>query len=273
MLKKVTKGQNFRYGFYFVPAHDRLRAIKDAGFDETMFWWGTEYEQTDGSRLDLFDFSQKIGLQVTTCHFPSTHADWLWYDDERATQYISQFENACKECGERSIKFLVTHLTRKLITPEPNENGIANFAKMLESAQKYNVVIALENTRFLRYNDYILQHFSNPYIGFCFDCGHANCYTPNEKPLEKYGEMLVTTHIHDNIGAVGETPDLHHLMGEGIVNYDDVFARLKHFGAQHYNLESYCNETSRYFGKLDYKQYMSLSYEKLSAQLKKNGVE
>lgn len=272
MSLKVTKGQNFRFGFYSVPAADRLRAIKDAGFDETMFWWGDEFEYTDGSRFELFDFAQTIGLQVTTCHFPSTHADWLWYSDERAAQYVAQFETACKECGERGVKYLVTHLTRKLITPEPNENGVVNFAAMLDSARKHNVVIAIENTRFLRYNDYILHRFSDAHIGFCFDCGHANCYTPKEKPLEKYGEMLVTTHIHDNLGAVGDTPDLHHLMGEGIVDYDYVFSRLKYFGSKHYNLESYCNETSRYFGKLDYKQFLNLSFETLSSQMKKSGI-
>ncbi len=272
MSGKVTKGQNFRCGFYDVPPTERLRAIKDAGFDETMFWWGDEYEDTDGSRFDLFDFAKKIGLDIVTCHFPSTNAHHLWLAGSEGASYVKQFDGACKECGERGVKYLVLHLTRKLITPEPNETGVANFAGMLDSAKKYGVTIALENTRFLRYNDYILQHFDGPAIGFCFDSGHANCYTPNEQPLEKYGKMLVTTHLHDNIGAIGSTPDLHHLMGEGTVNFDKVFDRLKHYDVRHLNLESYCNETSCYYNKLNLREFLQLSYQKLSAQAEKFGL-
>ena len=270
-MQQIKKGQNFRCGFYDVPPVTRLAAIKNAGFDETMFWWGDEYESTDGSRFELYDNAIKLGLGVNTCHFPSTHADLLWYDNDDATRYVKQFDTACKECGERGIKNLVLHLTLRLITPPPNEHGIVNFAKMLNSAEKYGVVIAIENTRFLNYNDIILQNFTSPYIGFCFDSGHANCYTPNEDPLTKYGKMLVTTHIHDNRGATGDDkPDEHHLMGEGIVDFDKVFAKLKKWDVKRLNLESYCNQTSRYYGKLSCEQFLKLSYDTLTKQMEKS---
>ena len=271
--QQIKKGQNFRFGFYDVSPEERLAAIKNAGFDETMFWWGDEFESIDGSRLKLFDTALKVGLEVHTCHFPSTHADHLWYGGEVGDSYVKQFDEALRECGERGVSNLVLHLTRKTITPEPNEYGVANFAKMLDSAEKYGVVIAIENTRFLRYNDFILQRFHSPYIGFCFDSGHANCYTPKENPLEKYGKMLVTTHIHDNMGPTGEEmPDKHHLMGEGTVDFDKIFAGLKKFNATHYNLESYCNESSRYYGKLNHEQYLQLSFETLTRRMAKSGI-
>lgn len=271
-VSDVKKGQNFRCGFYEVSPERRMKAIAEAGFDETMFWWGDEYEQTDGTRFELFDMAVKFGLGVNTCHFPSTNADYLWYGDERAEKYVKQFNQACCECGERGIKNLVLHLTKKLITPEPNEYGPVNFARMLDSAKRNNIVIAIENTRFLRYNDFILQRFPNePNIGFCYDCGHNNAYTHDELPLEKYGSMLVTTHIHDNLGPNGTPPDQHHLMGEGVIDFDRVFARLKHYGAKRYNLESYCNETSKYYGKLSVEEYLNLSYKTLSEQMEKTG--
>ena len=274
MTSGVKKGQNFRCGFYDISSEIRLTAIKSVGFDETMFWWGDEYEYTDGSRFKLFDLALQAGLNVNTCHFPSTHADYLWYDGELGQSYVKQFSDACKECGERGIKNLVLHLTKKFITPEPNENGINNFAGMLDAAKRYDVVIAIENTRFLRYNDYILKRFGqDDNVGFCYDCGHNNAYTPNEQPLEKYGDMLVTTHVHDNLGAVGAEPDQHHLMGEGNIDYDKVFARLKHFNVQRINLESYCNETSKYFGKLTVDEYLNLSYKVLSEQMEKSDIK
>lgn len=272
-FSNVTKGQNFRFGFYDVPSSERLKLIKEAGFDQTMFWWGDEFEDTDGSRFDLYDCAVKNGLDVVTCHFPSTNAHWLWMDGEEGKSYVKQFDSACKECGERKIKYLVLHLTRKLITAEPNQKGLDNFSRMLDSARKNGIVIAIENTRFLRYNDYILQHFHDSAIGFCFDSGHANCYTPNEQPLEKYGKMLVTTHIHDNIGPVGNEPDQHHLIGEGVVDFGKVFERLKHFGVRHINLESYCNETSRYYRKLTAEQFLRLSFETLTQTMEKSQLK
>ena len=83
--------------------------------------------------------------------------------------------------------------------------------------------------------------------------------------------MLVTTHIHDNVGAVGDTPDQHHLMGEGNVDFDNIFARLKHFNVKRINLESYCNQTSKYFGVLSMDEYMDLSYATLTKQMEKSG--
>lgn len=127
----------------------------------------------------------------------------------------------------------------------------------------------------MRYNDFILERFGrcDANIGFCFDSGHANAYTPNELPLEKYGDMLVTTHIHDNVGPVGEAPDQHHLMGEGIVNFDNVFAGLKRFNVKRINLESYCNPTSRYYGVLSMDEYIERSFATLSKQMDKSGIE
>ena len=272
--QKATTGQNFRCGFYEVSPRRRMAAIKKAGFDETMFWWGDEFEQTDGTRFELFDLAAELGLGVNTCHFPSTNADDLWYGGERGKKYVEHFAAACKECGERGIRNLVLHLTRKTVTPEPNGYGVVNFAEMLEAAQQNNVVIAIENTRFLRYNDFILENFPNcPNIGFCYDSGHHNAYTPNEQPLDKYGSMLVTTHIHDNEGPSGTPQDQHHIMGEGNINYDAVFAKLKKYNVPRLNLESYCNETSIYFNKSSVEEFLEKSYRRLTEQMQKSGIK
>ena len=72
--------------------------------------------------------------------------------------------------------------------------------RALEEAQAQGVNIALENTRFLRYNQYLYQRLNSPRLKFCFDSGHANCYTPQEDPLALFGDKLCTMHLHDNYG-------------------------------------------------------------------------
>ena len=123
-------------------------------------------------------------------------------------------------------------------------------------------------------NDFILENFPNcPNIGFCYDSGHHNAYTPNEQPLDKYGSMLVTTHIHDNEGPSGTPQDQHHIMGEGNINYDAVFAKLKKYNVPRLNLESYCNETSIYFNKISVEEFLEKSYRRLTEQMQKSGIE
>lgn len=268
-MKKTILGQNFRFGFYDVPAAERMHAIRRAGFDAVMFWWGDEYEETDGSRYALFDLAQSDGLLCRTVHFPSTHADRLWHGGLNGEGYEEQFLRAVRDCGEREIKNLVVHLTRKFITPPPNELGADRFRRLCEAAEKANVVIAVENTRFLEYNRYLLARTDSPAVGFCFDCGHARCYTPIEDPLAEFGSRLTTTHIHDNDG--GE--DQHHPMGEGRVDYADVFSRLAALGAPELNLESYCNETCALYGKITMDDYLARTHKRLAETAQKYGFE
>ncbi|MBQ0125887.1 MAG: sugar phosphate isomerase/epimerase [Clostridiales bacterium] len=268
-MKNIVYGQNFRFGFYDIPAAERMSAIKRAGFDAVMFWWGDDFEETDTSRYSLFDLSQKAGLICNTVHFPSTHADYLWYDDERGTSIEEQFYGAVSDCRERQISNIVLHLTRKLITPPPNECGVVRFARMLDFAEKAGVKIAVENTRFLDYFRYLLKRTHSEAFGFCYDAGHNNCYTPNEDPLSEFGNLLCTTHIHDNSGLSDE----HHPMGEGNVDFDKVFSHLASLGATELNLESYCNKTSALYGKITMDDYLSQTFAKLKACAEKNGFE
>ncbi|MBQ0011011.1 MAG: sugar phosphate isomerase/epimerase [Ruminococcus sp.] len=269
-MEKTILGQNFRFGYYDVPPAERMDAIRHARFDAVMFWWGGEYEETDGSRYALFDLAQKNGLLCRTVHYPSTHADWLWHDDLNGASYEEQFRRALADCGERGIRNLVVHTTRKFITPPPNEIGAARFRRLADAAEQAGVTVALENTRFLEYNRYLLARVKSDAVGFCFDCGHAHCYTPIEDPLGEFGSRLATTHIHDNDGGSDE----HHPMGEGTVNYADVFARLCALGARELNLESYCNETSLcYRNSVPMDEYLQKTHDRLARTAIKHGFE
>ncbi|MCQ2435414.1 MAG: sugar phosphate isomerase/epimerase [Clostridia bacterium] len=262
-------GQNFRFGYYDIPPADRMRAIRSAGFDSVMFWWGDDFESVDGSRYDLYDTAVRFGLQCTTVHFPSVHSDYLWYDDSRGDGYTEAFLTAIDDCGERNIGHVVIHLTRSLITPPPNEIGVRNFGRMLSAAEKRGVKIAVENTRFLNYNRLIYGRYKSEMLGFCYDCGHNNCYTPTESPLTEFGAALCTTHIHDNDG----TGDQHRPMGDGTVNYDSVFSGLKALGARELNLESYDNKWYSLHGRQTMDEYLRMSYTLLHERATKYGFE
>ena len=252
-------GQDFTFGFSSVPVIDRMRAIKAAGFDDVMIWWGDGFVRADAAPEALFDAACASGLNVRTAHFPTDEAPALWQAGERGDAYERALISALRECGRRGIEHLVVHTTKKLITPEPNECGAQRMRRAAEAAEKYGIDIALENTRFLRYNQYLYQ-VPSPRMRFCFDCGHANCFTPDEDPLGRFGSRLATMHLHDNHGAAAG--DEHLMPGEGAIDFERLSARLAALSPESYNLESHLSASDAAAG-MSMEEYLARSFEAL----------
>lgn len=237
-----------------------MRAIKNAGFDDVMIWWGEGVIHEDNTSYELFDAACACGLNVRTAHFPSADTPSLWMEGDRGDAYEKALIRALRECGERNISHLVVHTTKKLITPPPNATGARRMAHAAETAEKYGVDIALENTRFLEYNQYLYDHVPSERMRFCFDCGHANCFTPGQDPLGRFSDRLVTMHLHDNHGAAAG--DEHLMPGEGSIDFERLSTRLNALHPESYNLESHYSEKDRAVG-LTMDEYLARSYEAL----------
>ena len=128
--------------------------------------------------------------------------------------------------------------------------SLAAVEKLVAAAEKYKIVLAVENSFEMSNSPdevlYILNRFNSPYIGCCFDVGHANFMAPSPdgKPknytehmlkrswrgnlvqepdaLDKLLPHIVTTHLHDNNGV----SDSHSLPGNGTVNWQEVMKKL-----------------------------------------------
>ena len=72
-----------------------------------------------------------------------------------------------------------------------------------------------------------------PAVGFCWDSGHEQCFTPQRDFLRHYGNRLVMTHLNDNLGVTDPsgvfsgTDDLHLLPFHGKTDWDRTVCRLK----------------------------------------------
>ena len=122
--------------------------------------------------------------------------------------------------------------------------------ELLPEAEKRNIIITIENI-WLPINTpenlwKIKKRFDTPYLGFCYDAGHANLMnngrlhaestardfwtqvnagTPvwDDAILEKLLPEVVNCHIHDNDGSY----DRHQLPGNGNVDWQHTAALLK----------------------------------------------
>ena len=162
----ICLGQNFRCGFYDVPPRERLRAIRAAGFDAVMFWWGNEFDATDGDKHERMRAALGLGLKVNTLHFPSTHADYLWRE-ELCEGYADLIIEALEDCARYGAGNLVLHTTRALITPPYNDAGLNALGRAVAAAERLGVNIAAENTRFPAYNGYIYKNIPSVRLTLC----------------------------------------------------------------------------------------------------------
>jgi sugar phosphate isomerase/epimerase len=117
---------------------------------------------------------------------------------------------------------------------KPTAFGIENYGKVVEYASEKGVKIAFENTEGTEYLDAVLNAYKHlECVGFCWDSGHEMCYNYSENLLERHGDVLIATHINDNLGIrdyngkIFWHDDLHLLPFDGTMDYRKVGATLR----------------------------------------------
>ena len=259
-FEMVELGQDLRFGFFDIPMNDRLCAVKNAGFTQAVYVWEEENNRAGLPAKEIFDLCEKAGLATVCVHYPQERAADLWREGEDGEAYTRDVIRVTGEAGDRGIRHLVMHTTRKLITPPPNALGAERMKRILDTAQRRGVDIALENTRFPEYNCYLYEHCPSERLRFCFDSGHANCFTPQLDPLGMFGDRLVTTHLHDNDGI----QDQHMRPGMGNIRWPELMRRLLALPEVSLNLETEYSERDREAG-VTLEEYLEKSYSFIRA--------
>ena len=154
--------------------------------------------------------------------------------------------------------------------------ALETLEKLIPAAEKYGVVIAVENS-YERSNTpdevmYYVNAVNHPMVKCCVDCGHANMleyhpgkdnygsYIKNEvwwgsiehenQAFEKMASKIVTCHLHDNDGY----DDQHLPPGMGSVNWEKIADNLLNNAPE---LRSIQSEASIFSTGISIKDYVS----------------
>ena len=199
-------------------------------------------------------------LDETETRFVDSHAPFGPEIDlncpiaEARRKLILRHKLALNIAADFGVDTMTIHIGNDKRFPEvPLEEQIdwvrAGLDELLPEAEKCGVTICIENIwgrintpeRLLQ----IKSHFDTPYLGFCYDAGHANLMTNgkaypdgaaaedwgifgetpdwNDPILEKMLPHVVNCHLHDNNGD----RDRHMLCGKGNVDWKKISALLK----------------------------------------------
>ena len=104
--------------------------------------------------------------------------------------------------------------------------------RLIEKAADSGIIICLEN---LSEN---AAHMANvfealPSLHMCLDLGHAQLLSEHNTSygfIDRYPERIKHIHVHDNRGGDSPNDDLHLPVGEGIVDFEKIFKKLKAIG-------------------------------------------
>ena len=207
---------------------EEIKLIRQTGFEGFFTGWGPNSPVKDWKAL-----ADELGMMYQSIHAPFGRAAELWRDRE-ATQAAIAEQLAClRTCAENEVPIMVVHAFIGFKDHSPTEVGVENFEVIVKEAERLGVKIAFENTEGEEYLAALME-LAKTYksVGFCWDTGHEMCYNYSKDMPGLYKDLLVCTHLNDNLGIKdynGESTwhdDLHLLPFDGIADWNDIAARL-----------------------------------------------
>ena len=208
------------------------------------------------------------GVKFVDAHAPIQETDLLGLAPERnRNAMLRSSENVIRIASEFGCKTCTFHVWNWRPDSHNAEERFGficdSLEKLLPVAEKNGVIIALENVwcppcapeMLVR----IMKHFNSPWLGLCYDSGHAFIFDQGRKnpakscvpvswqcpveeipwdgeALEKMLPWLVNCHLHDNDGF----NDQHVMPGQGKIDWKHVVNLL----AQAPNLKCIQSEVS-----------------------------
>lgn len=215
-----------------LPTEDQFQLIREAGFQGIF----TTYTGTEP--IDAWaEAAQKNNLHFETIHAPFEYANRLWEGGRTGKEYLNHLKFILDACHRINVDKCVMHVTVGNTAPDISLEGLLLFTELCDYAKAQNVHICFENLEPLPHIDAVMKHISDPFHGFCWDCGHNACYTPHMDMMEKFGSRLQCIHLHDNLGVtqpgnMDYRDDRHFLPFDGILDWDWVAKKLKNANYQ-----------------------------------------
>lgn len=220
MKKKDLQLGIFSWFGFIMPIQERLKLIKEAGFDSTAIWW----EDEEGDRIIRKEEFPKLvkdsGLIFENIHAPFLNCNMLWSEDEDLRKTIvKKHVKLIEDCAKYEIPIMVMHVSEGFLLKKPNKLGIKSIQEIIKEAENNNVKIAIENTDNNLFIDFALKNIHSPNLGFCFDSSHNEISRNNDiNLLKRYGNRLLALHISDNDGL----KDRHWVPYEGNIDWAKI---------------------------------------------------
>ena len=211
------------FSWYGIPQTfiQRIKSIKNAGFDATSIWIDEDNRREIGLE-DEPNIIRDYGLIIEYAHAPYRNINSLW-DKYKSQEIELEIKTHIDYCAKNEIPILVIHLTKGYRIKEANEYGLIVLRRLIEYAKDRKIRIAAENTKQDNVLEKVFNEIEDPVLGLCFDTSHDNLYGDIKfEIMEKYRKRLLCLHISDNDGHV----DDHWIPYQGKIDWEAFIHRF-----------------------------------------------
>jgi sugar phosphate isomerase/epimerase len=211
-------GISFYFGYEIEPK-ERAKMIKNAGFESIMTNADKRLDKSNGSIRKQIHYLKKYNLKPSSLHmaYKTSELPNFWMDNKIGDKLEKGLIKDLKTAKKYGFNCVVVHLVGKY-----SEIGINRLKRILIIARKLNVYLAIENIDCQRLFVKVMDSIDDEYLKFCYDSGHNNAFDYGYPYLEKYGNRLITLHLHDNDGKA----DQHTLNRYGSIDWDKIASLL-----------------------------------------------
>lgn len=170
------------------------------------------------------EIANKYGLELENVHLSGKGTNDIWVEGINGDAVTDRYCDEIRRCSELGVKTGIAHVTWGVPTPPPvSELGLSRYLRIAECAEKHDFNLALENSVSADHLRFLLDRIDSTHVGYCFDSGHNNCFTPQEKLLREYGHRLFAMHLQDNDGW----RDLHMIPMDGCAPWAEIIEDLR----------------------------------------------
>ncbi len=190
-------------------ARPYLKRIAETGFTH-VHWchqWYSDYLYPADEIAEITSWFKQYGLQLLNLHASQgKERYWVAFDETQRQAGLELVKNRIEMTASLGAQVMIIHIpTTEVRESRPSRmEQIRKSLDDLESfTQSHGVRLALEN---MDGDDFemletLFGEYDPPYLGLCYDSGHANLGGPGIKKLDKLKDRLVAVHLHDNDGA------------------------------------------------------------------------
>jgi len=246
-----------------LPADEKYRLIKNAGFDAVCIYWGDE------NKYEQLKTAKKYGLKIDNIHSQNDNANAMWQEGIDGEERQNVLISCVNDCVTYNVTTVVIHLTGFPPYPPVTDLGLKRIEELISLAEQKNVKIAFENLWTFEHLDSLFERFTSPNVGFCYDIGHENLNLYKDC-LASYGGRLLALHINDNFE---DGYDAHVLPYDGTINWNEKMKQLNQyknlgcFTLEIYKLGSGEHEKSCIYNTISAEVFLKLAYQKAVALL------
>lgn len=147
---RLCLGTNSQFG---ISIKKQIELFKQTGFDGFFTEWNSEI-------MEYRRLADKIDMIYQSIHAPFENASKMWKNNKESENAVNELISCIRDCAEAEVPIMIVHTYTGFDSEDiPTKEGIDNFGRVVEEADKLNVKIAFENTEGEEYLKAVMDAF------------------------------------------------------------------------------------------------------------------